>query len=78
MVEACSILLNTLRYVSKLQVEAALTTSPDDAELLKLKKDLEEVIELTTELIKSQLPDDVKKEGWPVSLCVLCYIFSVE
>lgn len=44
------------------QVEAALTTSPDDPELLKLKKDLEEVIELTTELIKSQLPDDVKKD----------------
>lgn len=45
------------------QVEAALTTTPDDPELLKLKKDLEEVIELTTELIKSQLPDDVKKDG---------------
>lgn len=44
------------------QVEAALTTSPKDEELLKLKKDLEEVIALTTELIKSTLPDDVQKK----------------
>ncbi|XKL61884.1 hypothetical protein PGB90_001717 [Kerria lacca] len=45
------------------QVEAALTTTPNDEELLKLKKDLEEVIELTAELIRSQLPDDVKKDA---------------
>ncbi|CAL1294841.1 unnamed protein product, partial [Larinioides sclopetarius] len=33
------------------QVEAALTNEPDNEELLKLKKDLQEVIQLTTELI---------------------------
>lgn len=44
-------------------MEAALTSAPDDEELQKLKKDLEEVIDLTTELIKSQLPDHVKKDG---------------
>ncbi|KAG8226318.1 hypothetical protein J437_LFUL011431 [Ladona fulva] len=37
------------------QVEAALTTDPDNEELLKLKVDLEEVIELTRDLIKTQL-----------------------
>lgn len=37
------------------QVEAALTTDPDNEELLKLKSDLEEVIELTRDLIKTQL-----------------------
>ncbi|XP_011502993.1 PREDICTED: survival of motor neuron-related-splicing factor 30 isoform X2 [Ceratosolen solmsi marchali] len=36
------------------QVEAALTTDPENEELLKLKIDLEEVIELTHDLIKSQ------------------------
>ncbi|XP_015917322.1 survival of motor neuron-related-splicing factor 30 [Parasteatoda tepidariorum] len=33
------------------QVEAALTNEPDSEELLKLKKDLQEVIHLTTDLI---------------------------
>ncbi|GLH02294.1 hypothetical protein R5R35_013687 [Gryllus longicercus] len=37
------------------QVEAALTTDPDNEELMKLKTDLEEVIELTRDLIKTQL-----------------------
>ncbi|XP_026473585.1 survival of motor neuron-related-splicing factor 30 isoform X2 [Ctenocephalides felis] len=37
------------------QVEAALLTDPDNEELLKLKTDLEEVIDLTRDLIKSQL-----------------------
>ncbi|XP_046382424.1 survival of motor neuron-related-splicing factor 30 isoform X1 [Ischnura elegans] len=37
------------------QVEAALTTDPENGELLKLKVDLEEVIELTRDLIKTQL-----------------------
>lgn len=37
------------------QVEAALTTDPANEELLKLKVDLEEVIELTRDLIKTQL-----------------------
>ena len=35
-------------------MEAALTTDPNNEELLKLKIDLEEVIELTQDLIKSQ------------------------
>ncbi|KAK3912644.1 Survival of motor neuron-related-splicing factor 30 [Frankliniella fusca] len=37
------------------QVEAALLTDPSNEELIKLKTDLEEVIELTTDLIKTQL-----------------------
>ncbi|KAL1123571.1 hypothetical protein AAG570_002647, partial [Ranatra chinensis] len=40
------------------QVEAALTTSPDNDELTKLKRDLEEVIQLTCDLIKAQLLDE--------------------
>lgn len=36
------------------QVEAALLTDPENEELLKLKQDLEEVIELTKDLIKTQ------------------------
>ncbi|XP_065223516.1 survival of motor neuron-related-splicing factor 30 [Planococcus citri] len=44
------------------QVEAALTTAPDNEELLTLKKDLEQVIELTTQFIKSQLPDEKRDE----------------
>ncbi|KAL0851218.1 hypothetical protein ABMA28_007062 [Loxostege sticticalis] len=36
------------------QVEAALLTDPQNEELLKLKADLEEVIELTQDLIKTQ------------------------
>ncbi|KAL4712713.1 hypothetical protein ACJJTC_008010 [Scirpophaga incertulas] len=36
------------------QVEAALLTDPQNEELLKLRADLEEVIELTQDLIKSQ------------------------
>lgn len=45
------------------QVEAALTTSPDNEELLKLKNDLEEVIQLTCDLIKAQLLDDRSNSG---------------
>ncbi len=37
-----------------LQVEAALTSDPECAELLKLKEDLVQVIDLTTELISAQ------------------------
>jgi len=37
------------------QVEAALLSDPSNEELLKLKSDLEEVIELTSDLIKTQL-----------------------
>ncbi|XP_068626575.1 survival of motor neuron-related-splicing factor 30 [Battus philenor] len=39
------------------QVEAALLTDPENEELLKLKGDLEEVIELTQDLIKTQEGD---------------------
>jgi len=42
------------------QVEAALLTDPENSELLKLKKDLEEVIELTKDLIRTQLEDQKK------------------
>ena len=44
------------------QVEAALTGDPENAELLSLKKDLDEIIEITEELI-----DDTKKKVnfWP-------------
>ena len=40
------------------QVEAALTTNPDNEELLKLKADLEEVITLTKDLIKAQIIEE--------------------
>uniref|UniRef100_A0A1B6K1X0 Survival of motor neuron-related-splicing factor 30 n=1 Tax=Homalodisca liturata TaxID=320908 RepID=A0A1B6K1X0_9HEMI len=42
------------------QVEAALTTEPENEELQKLKTDLEEVIQLTCELIKTQLLEEQK------------------
>lgn len=38
-------------------MEAALLTDPENQELLKLKSDLEEVIELTQDLIKTQEGD---------------------
>lgn len=41
-------------------MEAALLTDPENSELLKLKQDLEEVIELTRDLIKSQLSEQKK------------------
>lgn len=44
--------LNLPAYKYQLeQVELALKTKPDDPELLKLKKDLEEVIQITAELL---------------------------
>ncbi|XP_013116045.1 survival of motor neuron-related-splicing factor 30 [Stomoxys calcitrans] len=42
------------------QVEAALLTDPANEELLKLKKDLEEVIELSRDLVKTQLEEQSK------------------
>ncbi|GAB0100234.1 survival of motor neuron-related-splicing factor 30 [Sergentomyia squamirostris] len=42
------------------QVEVALLSDPDNQELLKLKKDLEEVIDLTRDLIKTQLEEQKK------------------
>ena len=41
-------------------MEAALQTDPENSELLKLKQDLEEVIELTRDLIRTQLEDQKK------------------
>lgn len=41
-------------------MEAALLTDPDNGELLKLKEDLVEVIELTRDLIKTQLEEQKK------------------
>lgn len=38
-------------------MEAALLTDPENSELLKLKQDLEEVIDLTRDLIKTQLEE---------------------
>lgn len=43
-----------------IQVEAALITDPENSELLKLKDDLIEVIELTRDLIKTQLKEQQK------------------
>lgn len=42
------------------QVQAALLTDPENTELLKLKQDLEEVIDLTRDLIKTQLEEQKK------------------
>lgn len=47
-------------HLSEMQVEAALLTDPENTELLKLKQDLEEVIELTRDLIKSPLEEQKK------------------
>lgn len=41
-------------------MEAALLTDPENSELLKLKQDLEEVIALTRDLIKTQLEEQKK------------------
>uniref|UniRef100_A0A182IPL4 Survival of motor neuron-related-splicing factor 30 n=1 Tax=Anopheles atroparvus TaxID=41427 RepID=A0A182IPL4_ANOAO len=46
------------------QVEAALLTDPENSELLKLKQDLDEVIELTKDLIKAQLEPEQKKSAY--------------
>ncbi|XP_017968389.1 survival of motor neuron-related-splicing factor 30 isoform X2 [Drosophila navojoa] len=45
------------------QVEAALQTDPCNEELLKLKDDLEEVIKLTRDLIKTQLEEQRKSSS---------------
>lgn len=42
------------------KVEAALLTDPENSELLKLKEDLVEVIDLTRDLIKTQLEEQKK------------------
>ncbi|XP_059486317.1 survival of motor neuron-related-splicing factor 30 [Neocloeon triangulifer] len=45
------------------QVEAALTTDPENAELLKLKEDLQEVIALTSDLAKAYTEELEKKQA---------------
>lgn len=50
-----------LKILSNSQVEVALLTDPDNQELSKLKRDLEEVIELTRDLISSTQCDEAKK-----------------
>lgn len=47
------------------QVASALDTDPENEELIKLRKDLAEVIELTKELLKSQTANASNKEGAP-------------
>ncbi|XP_015122516.1 survival of motor neuron-related-splicing factor 30 isoform X1 [Diachasma alloeum] len=63
------------------QVEAALTTDPTNEELLKLKIDLEEVIELTQDLIKSQQQEKRQSNGMdakdPILLAVLANKWKV-
>jgi len=63
------------------QVEAALTTDPTNEELLKLKIDLEEVIELTHDLIKSQQQEKRQSNGMdakdPILLAVLANKWKV-
>ncbi|XP_028406005.1 survival of motor neuron-related-splicing factor 30-like [Dendronephthya gigantea] len=53
MAEAKELQSNLVNYKAQLQqVEAALTTEPDNEELIKLKTDLEEVIALTSDLVQ--------------------------
>ncbi|XP_055630608.1 survival of motor neuron-related-splicing factor 30-like [Toxorhynchites rutilus septentrionalis] len=46
------------------QVEAALLTDPENTELLKLRQDLEEVIDLTKDLIRAQQEAEQKKSTY--------------
>ncbi|CAD7077676.1 unnamed protein product [Hermetia illucens] len=59
------------------QVEAALLTDPENTELLKLKKDLEEVIELTRDLIKTQL-EEQKKSSYIEPASTTAYYDEIE
>ena len=43
------------------QVEAALTADPENSELLTLKADLEQVIELTKELVSTEVGDGAQE-----------------
>lgn len=51
------------------QVEAALTTDPENQELLKLKIDLQEVISLTKDLIRTYHEEQEKKKSEPGAPC---------
>ncbi|KAL0106584.1 hypothetical protein PUN28_016346 [Cardiocondyla obscurior] len=63
------------------QVEAALTTDPNNEELIKLKFDLKEVIKLTHDLIKSQQQEKRQADGMdakdPILLAVLANKWKV-
>lgn len=59
------------------QVEAALLTDPENSELLKLKKDLEEVIGLTRDLIKTQL-EEQKKSSYVEPTTSASYYDEIE
>jgi len=50
------------------QVEAALTGDPENAELLSLKSDLDEIITITSELISDSTP---KTTTWKIGMTVL-------
>lgn len=60
-IQVVAIITNTI--ILHVQVEAALLTDPENSELLKLKEDLVEVIELTRDLIKTQL-EEAKKTSY--------------
>lgn len=66
---------------SVFQVEAALTTDPNNEELIKLKFDLKEVIKLTHDLIKSQQQEKRQANGMdakdPILLAVLANKWKV-
>lgn len=54
---------NLATYKAQLQqVEAALTNDPENEELLKLQQDLQEVIDLTNDLIKAVPGSSVSEE----------------
>uniref|UniRef100_A0A0K8TNI3 Survival of motor neuron-related-splicing factor 30 n=1 Tax=Tabanus bromius TaxID=304241 RepID=A0A0K8TNI3_TABBR len=59
------------------QVEAALLTDPENPELLKLKKDLDEVIDLTRDLIKTQL-EEQKKSSYIEPASTKAYYDEIE
>lgn len=59
--------LNTYKLQLQ-QVEAALTTDPENEELVQLKNDLEQVLTLTQDLINAQLGAAVLKEDEPDDL----------
>lgn len=64
-------------FFSNFQVEAALLTDPENSELLKLKKDLDEVIELTRDLIKTQL-EEQKKSSYVEPATSTSYYDEIE
>lgn len=56
--------LHRIVFCLSFQVEAALLTDPQNGELLKLKQDLEEVIDLTKDLIRAQQEAEQKKSAY--------------